>query len=159
MKVVWAPWRMEYIRGDKEDACFLCRAPAEDNDRENGLLARGERAGVILNRYPYNNGHLMVFPYRHLDDITRLDADEHAECMALVSRWIGILRAHMQPDGFNVGLNLGRVAGAGLESHVHWHVVPRWNGDTNFMPVLGNTRVVPQSLLALWDELLAKRDA
>lgn len=145
---VWAPWRMEYILSDKDDGCFLCRTfnmPAR-HDRENLLLYRGEHCAVVLNRYPYNNGHLMVCPYRHLSDFEEMTAEEMNELNELTVRGIRALKATMNPEGFNVGFNLGGAAGAGLKDHIHQHIVPRWIGDTNFMPVLGDTRVIPQSL-------------
>ena len=155
MKRLWAPWRLEYVRNVDEDGCFLCRIADGDDDRGNLLLKRGKTCGVVMNRYPYNNGHLMVFPWRHMDDLCGMSADERLECMDLVAEAVEALKGALHPDGFNVGLNLGRPAGAGLEDHLHMHIVPRWNGDTNFMPVLGDTRVIPQSLLDLWDELHA----
>jgi ATP adenylyltransferase len=154
MNRIWAPWRLEYVRSGDDDGCFLCRAVAEDGDRENLLLLRGLKCGVIMNRYPYNNGHLLVFPYRHVAEIADLERDERLEMMDLIDQSIEKLKAVASPDGFNVGFNLGKVAGAGLEEHLHAHIVPRWNGDTNFMPVLGDTKVIPQSLMDLYDELV-----
>lgn len=155
MENLWAPWRLEYILSDKDGECFLCRILAADrkDDRENLVLKRGSKCAVVLNRYPYNNGHLMVCPIRHLGDFGLLDADERLETMNLVAECIEALRATIHPDGFNTGMNLGRVSGAGLEEHIHTHIVPRWNGDTNFMPVLGDIKVVPQYLQELWDQL------
>jgi ATP adenylyltransferase len=153
MKRLWAPWRMTYIRQIKEQGCFLCRMFGESEDRKNLLLLRGRTCAVVMNRYPYNNGHLMVCPYRHVDDLAKLTGEERAETMDLVIRSVDVLRTAMNPDGFNVGINLGRTAGAGLDEHVHTHVVPRWNGDTNYMPVLADVKVIPQSLEDLWDQL------
>ena len=153
MDRLWAPWRLEYVRHEKGSACFLCRVLEETADRANLLICRGKTCSIVLNRYPYNNGHLMVFPHRHIEDLGGMTADERLESMDLVARAIDALRETIHPDGFNVGVNLGKVAGAGLEEHVHMHVVPRWNGDTNFTTVCADLRVVPQSLEALWDEL------
>ncbi len=148
---------MDYIRapGDR-DGCFLCRALASGaDDRTHHVVLRGKRCGALLNRYPYNNGHLLIAPVRHIAELRDLDAAERLELMDLLDRAIELLRCAMRPDGFNAGLNLGRVAGAGLESHLHLHLVPRWNGDTNFMPVTAATKVIPQALDDLWAELRA----
>jgi ATP adenylyltransferase len=177
---LWAPWRIGYITGsDKlaspsqparqltwragaDQSCFLCRAVADaaprhtdqtEIDRQNLLVLRSPLAIAVLNRFPYNNGHLLVAPVRHEARLDQLTDDEHLELMRQVARLTGTLQKLMQPEGFNIGLNLGRVAGAGLPGHVHWHIVPRWNGDTNFMPVLAGTNVIPQSLDALWELL------
>lgn len=146
MGTLWAPWRMEYILGMKTDACFICNALASGEDEKNLLLHRGERCCVIMNRYPYNNGHLLVAPIRHVADPSQMEDAERLEWMRLTDRALGALRERMHPEGFNIGTNLGRVAGAGLESHLHQHIVPRWNGDTNFMPVVADTKVIPQAL-------------
>lgn len=153
MDALWAPWRMEYILGDKDDGCFLCRILASGDDRNNLVLKRGEHCAVVMNRYPYNNGHLMVTPYRHLSSLRDLTGEEKTETMELLTLAVEVLGRTIEPDGFNIGINLGRVAGAGLEDHIHTHIVPRWNGDTNFMPVTGSVKVIPQSLLDLWDSL------
>lgn len=150
MDRIWSPWRMEYIQAAKEQGeqggCIFCDLPAEGDDERTRILARLELAFVILNSFPYNPGHLMVAPYRHVGDFVAARPDELAEVDALVARSIRALEAEMQPHGYNVGMNLGRVAGAGIPDHIHWHVVPRWNGDTNFMPVVGQTRVLPELL-------------
>lgn len=143
---VWAPWRIEYIRGEKDGECFLCRMFAESKDLENLILFRGETCAVTMNRFPYTSGHLMVAPYRHIAEPDDLSAEEDREFSALTKRAVAALRAALQPEGFNIGINLGQVAGAGLESHLHQHIVPRWSGDTNFMPVLGGPRVIPEAL-------------
>jgi ATP adenylyltransferase len=153
MKHLWSPWRLEYLTRSKTDGCIFCHAAQDDKDRENLVLFRGDRAFLILNRYPYNNGHLMVVPYSHTSTLESLDAPILTDMMLLLNRALAALRVAMQPDGFNVGLNLGRVAGAGIESHVHIHVVPRWLGDTNFMPIVGDVRVVPQTWLQTYDQL------
>jgi len=136
----------------EEDAgCFLCRYASDESshDRKNLVVARSERTITVLNRFPYNNGHLLVAPLSHKANLDELDADEHLELMLELTRVTKLIRDLMNPDGFNIGLNLGRVAGAGLPGHLHWHLVPRWNGDTNFMPVLADTKIIPQSLEAL----------
>ena len=153
MKKLWAPWRMEYILGKSEDACFLCRIIEEDQDRENLLLKRGRNCGVVMNRYPYNNGHLMVFPFRHIAGVEDMNGEERLESMDLLAEALKALKTGMCPDGFNVGINLGRAGGAGPEDHLHIHIVPRWNGDTNFMPAIGETKVIPQALDELWNTL------
>ncbi len=177
---LWAPWRIGYITGDKsadaaqasarqpawqagaDRSCFLCQAAAciatdnstqQECDRENWVVCRGQSAIVVLNQYPYNNGHLLVAPLRHEGRLDKLTSDEHTELMGQTARLTGTLETLMKPEGFNIGLNLGRVAGAGLPGHLHWHIVPRWNGDTNFMPVLAGVNVIPQSLDALWELL------
>ena len=146
---IWAPWRLAYVKDaskDVEQECIFCAKPAEDADEENLIVHRGERCFVILNLFPYTNGHLMVAPYAHVGSITELDPETCAETMALAQRGIRVLEEAYAPHGFNVGFNQGRVAGAGVEHHIHMHVVPRWGGDTNFMPVLGDTRVMPQTV-------------
>jgi ATP adenylyltransferase len=154
MKRIWAPWRLEYVAADEADAgCFLCRALEGDDDRDSLLVHRGRSCAVILNRYPYNNGHLMIFPHRHVSEVARLTPGERLEMMDLLATCLDVLREAMAPAGFNAGYNLGRIAGAGLDEHLHQHVVPRWSGDTNYMPVIADTRVIPESLGALWDRL------
>ncbi|HEY5621807.1 MAG TPA: HIT domain-containing protein [Pontiella sp.] len=152
-KRIWAPWRIEYILSSKEDGCFLCRMIAEKNDRENLLLKRGKTCFVVMNRYPYTGGHLMVAPYRHLEHLKDLTAEERAELADLSIDAVEILKTALKPDGLNLGYNLGEAAGAGLKDHIHQHIVPRWTGDTNFMPVLSGTRVMPQALTELYDQL------
>jgi ATP adenylyltransferase len=136
---LWAPWRLEYIKGPKDDECIFCV-------RRDWVVAEGEHCFVMLNAYPYTNGHVMVSPYEHVDSMERLSPDVLTELMTLTQRSMAAIRAAYGPDGFNLGLNQGKVAGAGVEHHVHLHVVPRWAGDTNFMPVTGGVRVLPQSL-------------
>ncbi len=131
---------------DSEDECIFCAKPAEDDDKANLIVHRGERCFVILNLYPYTNGHLMIAPYAHVGRIQDIPTETTAEMMALSQQAISLLQAKYEPHGFNVGFNQGRVAGAGVEHHIHMHVVPRWGGDTNFMPVLADTRVMPQTL-------------
>src|SRR4051812_42694588 len=146
-KQLWAPWRLEYIaQADEADGCFLCAAASGDAE-ELLVVHRGERAFVLLNRFPYSSGHLMVAPNRHVGELGELDADEAAEVHALTVGSLGALRAAYAPHAFNVGWNLGRVAGGSVSDHLHEHVVPRWAGDTNFMPVLGDVKVLPEHLL------------
>ena len=153
---LWAPWRLAYLTanrhtGDAAEGCFLCQyrdQPAKD--AEQLVVARGERVLLVLNRFPYNNGHLLVAPLAHKGGLAELDDAELLECQHWLQRMTAIYQKVLTPDGFNIGLNLGRVAGAGLPGHLHWHLVPRWNGDTNFMPVLSDVRVISQSLEALY---------
>lgn len=146
MERIWAPWRVQYIMAEKQEGCIFCDKPQQDNDNENYILYRGDHALIMLNAYPYNNGHLMVAPYSHTADISDL-ADEELLCvMRLVSLGKQALVKAFAPDGFNIGINMGRTAGAGIEDHIHIHIVPRWNGDTNFMPVIADTKVMPQAL-------------
>jgi ATP adenylyltransferase len=157
MDHVWAPWRLAYIAAAKqpsaEDDCFLCRGLAERDDRHNLIALRKPLSVVVLNRFPYNNGHLLVAPCAHKGRLEELDTAELLETMETLRSMIPALDAVLHPEGYNIGLNLGRVAGAGLPGHLHWHIVPRWNGDTNFMPVLGDTKVISQSLDAFYDLL------
>jgi ATP adenylyltransferase len=153
-KTIWAPWRIEYILSNKEGECFLCRMFGENNDRENLLLKRGKTCSVVMNRYPYTSGHLMVTPYRHLENLKDMDAEERIEMTDLSIEAVEILKIALKPDGLNLGYNLGAAAGAGLKGHIHQHIVPRWSGDTNFMPVLSGTRVMPQALAEQYDILL-----
>lgn len=153
MKEIWAPWRVEYFKQPSDAGCFLCKAFREENDRENHVVKRGETGGIVLNRYPYTGGHLMICPYRHLDDLTALTVEESGEMWSLAVAAIEALKKTIQPHGFNVGLNIGEAAGAGLKDHIHLHVVPRWAGDTNFMTVMDDVRVVPQGLNEMWDVL------
>lgn len=154
-EIIWAPWRMGYINTIKKKSCFLCYSFRSKKDEENFVVYRGNHSFVIMNIYPYNNGHLMVSPVRHIKSITSLKKEEEVEIMELIKKSVKVLKKVINPDGFNIGLNLGRTAGAGLENHIHFHIVPRWNGDTNFMPVISNTKVIPQSLQELY-YILAK---
>ena len=153
MKKLWAPWRIEYIRSPKEDGCIFCDKPAGDNDREDLILYRGEKAFILMNLYPYNNAHLMIAPYIHVDNTEELDADTYKEIMVLADQSMAILKETMDAQGFNFGANIGAAAGAGIEEHIHFHIVPRWAGDTNFMPVLGHTKVEVQGLQECYDLL------
>jgi len=167
---LWAPWRLGYVQGQEggaavepatwrpgaDRACFLCRAAADPaHDRVLGVLERSRHSIVLLNRFPYSNGHLLVAPLDHVAALGDLPPDALLDLQRLIVRWCGIIAATMQAGGFNIGLNLGSVAGAGCPGHLHWHVVPRWPGDVNFMPTVAGVRVLPQSLDALWDQLNA----
>jgi ATP adenylyltransferase len=151
---LWAPWRLEYIAEEKRPGCVFCNAAGEGDDAQSLILHRGASCFVILNRFPYNNGHLMVVPYTHERDLEALDESTLLELLTLARRAASIMGRLMRAEGFNLGLNVGRTAGAGIDEHLHLHVVPRWNGDTNYMPVLGDTKIIPQSLQACY-ELLA----
>ncbi len=153
---IWAPWRLPYVKDaskDAEEGCIFCTKPSEADDEANLIVHRGERCFVILNLFPYTNGHLMIAPFDHIATLQELDGPTVAEVMALAQRAITALDQTYQPQGYNVGVNQGRIAGAGFDSHIHLHVVPRWAGDTNFMPVLADTRVMPQSLKDSYDAL------
>ncbi len=155
MKQIWAPWRLEYIQGiDKRQGCFLCDAwNNPDRDRENLVLGRGRLALVIVNRYPYNSSHLMVAPARHVGQMEEVSNDEAAEIWELATTCKLILHAVLHTEGTNIGINQGLCAGAGVRDHLHVHVVPRWEGDTNFMPVLAGIKVMPQALEACYNKL------
>jgi len=178
---IWAPWRVGYVAGDEdssslepsswqpnaEPSCFVCRAaasyepatehePATEADKQNLVVARGQHTLTLLNRYPYTNGHLLVSPLRHVGQLDELTAEEHLEAMQTLGRFTQLLGELISAAGFNVGLNLGQVAGAGVPGHLHWHLVPRWPGDNNFMPTLAGVRMIPQSLEALWEAIVAE---
>jgi len=154
MKQIWAPWRMTYIRQDsKNEDCIFCDKLKEGDARLTLVLAQTAHSLVMLNKYPYNNGHLLLAPKRHTDQLSLLTSEEHQDLSDALRESINILQRALNPGGFNLGMNLGYCAGAGVEDHLHWHVVPRWEGDTNFMPVLGEVRVVPQHLLESYDLL------
>ena len=158
---IWAPWRLEYVKDaakDNEDECIFCAKPAADDDESNLIVHRGERCFVILNLFPYTNGHLMVAPYEHSGALQEIDPETVAEMMALGQQGMRILEDAYSPHGYNVGFNQGRIAGAGFEGHIHMHVVPRWGGDTNFMPVLADTRVMPQTPQQSYEALRGKFD-
>ncbi len=153
MEHIWAPWRMGYIQSEKPAGCVLCEAPARHKDTECYILFRGEKNFVMMNSYPYNLGHLMVVPYRHIASLEGLTDEERHEHIDIVSRSLGVLRRVFGPAGFNLGTNIGRIAGAGIEDHIHTHVVPRWQGDTNFMPVISDVRVIPEALAETYRKL------
>ncbi|MDH3359117.1 MAG: HIT domain-containing protein [Desulfobacteraceae bacterium] len=150
MKTMWAPWRMEYILGEKEKGCIFCRALS---DQDNLTLYKGKVTMVVMNKYPYINGHLLVAPTRHLSLLEQLSKNEMGDLLETVEKSVGILKKVMNPDGFNVGLNLGKVAGAGVEEHLHFHIVPRWFGDTNALTVFADVRVIPEHLQATCNNL------
>ncbi len=154
MKQLWAPWRLTYILEGNTDECIFCVKPEEDADRDNLILFRGEHAFVIMNLYPYGNGHLMIVPYEHANELNGLSEDALLNLMILTRKTENVLRKVLQAQGFNIGVNLGKAAGAGIDEHLHIHVVPRWTGDTNFMPVLADTKVIPQHIQATYDLLL-----
>ena len=162
MEDIWAPWRLAYVTGAEkpsDDACFLCAARDGGDDAATLVIGRSKRCFAILNRYPYNPGHLMIAPRDHVPGIADLRPATLTDMMTLAQRCLGALRATMRPDGFNMGINEGKVAGAGLADHVHYHVVPRWNGDTNFMPTLGHVKVIPELLDDTYRKLRAALEA
>lgn len=173
---LWAPWRLGYVQGQAaggpaadvqprhwragaDEACFLCRAAAADpaHDRDLGVLERTASSVVLLNRYPYANGHLLVAPLDHLAGLSDVSEPQVLDLQQRLAAWCAALTGAMQPQGFNIGLNLGRVAGAGVPGHLHWHIVPRWQGDVNFMPAIAGVHVLPQALDSLWEQLCGGR--
>jgi ATP adenylyltransferase len=165
MDRIWAPWRAQYIQDSAtarpegaERACFLCRGLASGDDRNNLLVWRGAHSVVFLNRFPYNNGHLLVAPRVHHGTLRELWGADLTEPLDTIRRMTCVLDRMLRPQGYNIGLNQGTSAGAGVPGHLHWHVVPRWDGDTNFMPILGQTKVIVESLLAFYDRLVAELD-
>jgi ATP adenylyltransferase len=163
MDTLWAPWRMDYIKNNssKKEGCIFCAMAAEEEDERNLILHRGQHAFIIMNRFPYTNGHLMILPYSHHSSICQLTVETRAEMMELLFRAEMLLRKMYEPDGLNIGANVGSAAGAGVAEHIHFHILPRWFGDTNFMSTVGKTRVVPEdihetyrNLLKIWQELL-----
>jgi len=169
--ILWAPWRLEFVQEDHttkeireeenrvkvgpgcDPNCFICQAVADSRDRTRHVFSRSETSIGILNRYPYNNGHLLLAPQRHVARLGDLVEEEILDLMRQMTRWTERLEQEMQPHGFNIGLNLGHAAGAGLPGHLHWHIVPRWVGDTNFMTTIAGAKVIPQSLDTLWEVL------
>ena len=156
MKPIWAPWRMAYILSEPVEGCVFCDAFGAEDDERTLVVYREPRAFVIMNRYPYNGGHVMVIPARHVSSPEALPPEDWAATTDLLRRTVGVVTRTLKADGANVGMNLGLVAGAGIADHIHFHVVPRWNGDTNFMPVIGDAKVVSEALEATWAKL---RDA
>jgi ATP adenylyltransferase len=160
MDLLWAPWRLSYVLSAKapgaDDPCFICQGLAEQDDRRNLIVMRTLGSVAVLNRFPYNNGHLLIAPRAHKGRLDELDPGEILETMETLRRMVQTLDGLMHPDGYNIGLNLGRAAGAGLPGHLHWHVVPRWDGDTNFMPVVSDTKVIVQALETLYDLLVER---
>ncbi len=153
MDRLFAPWRIDYILGEKDESCIFCTKPRAGADEENLLVHRGKAAFTMLNKYPYNNGHSLVSPYRHVSDICDLTEEENALLMQEVVRAVSAIRLVMKPAGFNIGLNIGQDAGAGIEEHLHYHVVPRWRGDANIMAVLADIKVIPEHLRATRSKL------
>ncbi|MCI0684391.1 MAG: HIT domain-containing protein [Gemmataceae bacterium] len=158
MDQLWAPWRLAYVAAAKPpadgDPCFICRGVADTRDRDHHIALRTAHSVVVLNRFPYNNGHLLVAPTAHVGNLHDLTAEQILDTQRTLARMLRVVDGLMHPEGYNIGLNLGRAAGAGLPGHVHWHIVPRWNGDTNFMTVLSDVRVIAQALDALYDALV-----
>lgn len=155
MKILWAPWRMQYINsGNEKGECIFCPSDDRSQDEKRLILYIGNRSIVLLNRFPYINGHLLVAPLRHVPTLDALLVEEKLDLIAMVEKSIGVLKEVMNPGGFNVGLNLGEIAGAGVEDHIHFHVVPRWSGDTNYMTVFGEVRVIPEHIQATYQKLL-----
>lgn len=154
MQQLWAPWRMPYIEeGERQPGCLFCNKVRENRDEDNYILYRAERCFVMMNLYPYNSGHLMVVPYQHVGRIEEIHPETGAELFQVVQLATNALQECMSPDGFNTGINQGKVSGAGVADHIHVHIVPRWNGDTNFMPVLADTKVMPELLSATASKL------
>ena len=159
MDIIWAPWRLEYVKAphnkDAEGKCIFCEFPSRDDDSRYYVFLRRRHCFGMLNRYPYNNGHLLIAPYKHVSELRDLPDDTASDIMAAVRDCVEAHRKIIQPHGFNIGLNIGEAAGAGIADHIHWHIVPRWEGDTNFMPVIANTKIIPQSLKEMY-QLLSK---
>ena len=156
MKQLWAPWRMAYIdEGSKDEGCIFCTQPPQSDLRAALVLGQTQHTVVMMNKYPYNNGHLLIAPKRHENNLAQLPADAFIDVSETLRRAVEIVGQVFNPGGINLGMNLGKCAGAGIEAHLHWHIVPRWEGDTNFMPVVGETRVMPQHLLDSYDRLQA----
>lgn len=153
MDRLWAPWRTGYILGKKTKGCLFCRQKRSKNDRKMFIVTRSKMSFSVLNIYPYNNGHVMVVPNRHVPDLEKLKEDEVKDLFSLLQETVKKLKKILKPDGLNIGLNLGKAAGAGVVGHLHFHVVPRWNGDTNFMPSVSGTKILPESLTTLYERL------
>ena len=153
MKHLWAPWRLKYIKHVQETSCIFCEKTKERRDKRNLILDRGKLCFALLNLYPYNSGHFMVAPYQHTGDLSDIPGETLLEMFELLEKVKKVIQKIYRPQGYNVGVNLGRVSGAGIVDHVHLHVVPRWNGDTNFMPVLAGTKVIPQALSETYDAI------
>lgn len=156
MEKIWAPWRVKYIIRKKPFKCIFCQKPKETQDKKNFIIQRAKTVFSVLNIFPYNTGHLMVAPYRHIKDLRRLSKTELSELMDLVKSSMDLLDKKLKPQGYNIGLNVGRVGGAGFDGHLHMHIVPRWKGDTNFMPVINDTKVMSQSLKELHKILVSR---
>ncbi len=153
IKLLWSPWRMEYVKREKEKGCVFCNRIKQNDDKKNLILIRYEYSFVIMNLYPYNNGHLMVVPYRHVSDYGSLKEIERNEIAELTNLSIKVMKNVLNPQGFNIGMNIGSIGGAGIADHLHQHIVPRWEGDTNFMPIIGHTKVIVDSLNETYNDL------
>ena len=153
MNKLWAPWRIDYIRAPKEEGCIFCAKSEPGDDRENLVLFRGESSFILMNLYPYSNGHLMIAPFKHTSETSDFSRETNLEIMVMANKSMEILKMVMKAEGFNFGANLGKAAGAGIEEHLHYHIVPRWIGDTNFIPILGHTKVMVEGLQETWDIL------
>ncbi|MGM0441007.1 MAG: HIT family protein [Elusimicrobiota bacterium] len=151
--ILWAPWRYKYINDSEDMDCIFCHKPKKDNDEKELIIYRGDKVFALLNKYPYNNGHIMVAPYKHTGNLEELTKKEYGEMTEVVKMYVGKIKETMNPHGFNVGMNIGKVAGAGFDQHLHMHIVPRWEGDTNFMPVVGEERVISESLNSVYNKL------
>lgn len=160
MEQLWAPWRLAYVEQDSSSKpkveCFICQGLSENSDKTNQIVLRTRHSVVLLNRYPYNNGHLLVAPLLHVSRLDQLSSEGLLEINETIRLLVQTLEKTIKPDGFNIGMNLGKVAGAGLPGHIHWHIVPRWNGDTNFMPIVADVKVIVQSLESLYEVLTAE---
>ena len=154
MNKLWAPWRIDYIRKPKEDGCIFCNKFKSSDDKKDLVLYRGIGSFILMNLYPYSNGHLLISPYKHTSDINELSDQENGEIMWMANQCMNILKLTMNAEGFNFGANIGKAGGAGIEEHIHYHIVPRWTGDTNFMPVVGNTKVMVEGLIESWEGLI-----
>jgi ATP adenylyltransferase len=150
---LWTPWRIEYIEKHKDDECFFCKYIKEDDDKKNKVLFRSKYSFIVMNIFPYNSGHLMVAPYRHTGNFLEIKEEELSDIMRLTQICVAVLKEVLNPEGFNIGINIGRVAGAGVEGHIHIHIVPRWNGDTNFMPVLADVKTIPEHIERTYERL------
>ncbi len=153
MKVLWAPWRMDYILSNKEQKCIFCELPKQERDRDNLILYRSLHNFVMMNRYPYNNGHIMVVPYVHAPSFEALGDEILLDFMKVTRHSTESIRKAFMPEGFNIGINIGKIAGAGMEEHMHLHMVPRWAGDTSFMTVFDEVRVIPEHVMSTYDKL------
>ena len=153
MSKLWAPWRIDYIRTPKEDGCIFCQKAESSNDEKSLVLYRGIESYILMNFYPYSNGHIMISPYLHTSDTNKLSIIANTEIMEFANYSMNILKKVINADGFNFGVNIGKAGGAGIEEHLHYHIVPRWTGDTNFMPVIGNTKVMVEGLGETWKSL------
>ncbi|MFW6134051.1 MAG: HIT family protein [Elusimicrobiota bacterium] len=153
--ILWAPWRVKYVTQNNEGKCIFCAKSKEEKDKENYILSRGENAFAMLNIYPYNNGHIMIAPYQHTGEFEDLPKKTISEMMDMVKKYVKLIKQEMQAQGFNIGINIGAVAGAGIKDHIHIHVVPRWTGDTNYMPVIGKHEIISESLDSVYNKLKA----